>query len=760
MRPKPSTKQIRHRGDVLVVVLIFVVTVLVRAPGVDRYVMFDEARWLGRSANFYQALSARHWADTYQYVHPGVTVTWLGALAFFVFDHAYANEVDGQLGSTDGEGRSQPFEIRSVLIERGVDPLSMLVKLRLVLIVALAAVTALIFAALWKLVGLAVALVGTGLVMLDPFATGLNRMLHLDALAASLSFLALLQAMRYLTPNGKLSDLIVSGITAGLACLTRVSMLILIPVVGLFVLGSLILHSRQERAGRHIRPTTVFRDLAIWSGVLSLTCLLLWPALWVDPVGVVRDMLSGAEQLASAPHARQAVFDGEVTGADPGGRFYPMVWFWRTTPAVLLGILLAAATFFLPWRRPISQPEKWLVGGSLLWAIAYAAEISIAEKKLEHYLLPTILPLIVVAGWGWVRVSKMVPTATRALANSPWERRTAMSILILPIAMQGILFGHAYPYYLSSYNPIAGGAKAAQSVLSIECGGVDQVAQWLESNGRDGSTVIARDSDYAYLLPGHVLSLFQLPVQKRRDDFFTWVKADYFLLDLPSRNRQLVPPDLVALLDTHEPVKQVTIQGIDCMKLYDLRVVPLATKILVQEPLVTTWNDRFVVFGAEIPGEISGGTPAPVYIYLGRLPGATASDERTEIALSVTDRKGVEVSESRMNIPPPADGESVTRVEGTLVIPDDAKGPLDLDIALVDVGSGKVLSWKSTGQTRPVTVPAVIGRFDPDASATTFVADWKEPTAIEEALPDRAKKVDREQDHKRRGAETPESESN
>src|SRR5262245_42514254 len=51
-----------------------------RLNELDALVTPDEPLWIGRSANFYEALSSGHLADTYQFVHPGVPVMWLGAL--------------------------------------------------------------------------------------------------------------------------------------------------------------------------------------------------------------------------------------------------------------------------------------------------------------------------------------------------------------------------------------------------------------------------------------------------------------------------------------------------------------------------------------------------------------------------------------------------------------------------------------------------------------------------------------------------------
>ena len=113
-----------------------------------------------------------------------------------------------------------------------------------------------------------------------------------------------------------------------------------------------------------------------------------------------------------------------------------------------------------------------------------------------------------------------------------------------------------------------------------------------------------------------------------------------------------------------------------------------------------------------------------------------------------------EVFESRMKIPTTSDGERVTHVEGTLLIPDDAHAPLNLAIALVDAESGEILARRSTAQTRPVRVPAVVGRFLESSSKNIVAACWVEPTTVNEAPTDQPEKDSRKQARERRRAAT------
>ena len=56
--------------------LLFLAAWVPRVLGLDAFVTADEPGLLFRSANFYQALADRDFANTVQLEHPGVTVLW------------------------------------------------------------------------------------------------------------------------------------------------------------------------------------------------------------------------------------------------------------------------------------------------------------------------------------------------------------------------------------------------------------------------------------------------------------------------------------------------------------------------------------------------------------------------------------------------------------------------------------------------------------------------------------------------------------
>ena len=79
---------------------------------------------------------------------------------------------------------------------------------------------------------------------------------------------------------------------------------------------------RKLEWGR-IRPLIVV--LALWAGVTVLTFALLWPAMWVNPLGVLYEVIwSALFRYASAPRHEHFNYFMGVTGPDPGPLFYPV----------------------------------------------------------------------------------------------------------------------------------------------------------------------------------------------------------------------------------------------------------------------------------------------------------------------------------------------------------------------------------------------------------------------------------------------------
>jgi hypothetical protein len=179
--------------------------------------------------------------------------------------------------------------------------------------------------------------------------------LHLDGLLADLALLSLLAFLVHLEGRDK-AALVVSAVAAGLAWLTKSPGLFLIPLIVLLTLFDYLhLKSDWGEAGWRKPLLHYATILAAWGVIAALVFCLLWPAMWVDPLGSLLRVLTDAIGYAQAGHESAVFFNGKIypNGEIPDLSFYLISFLWRTTPVTLLGllampILLIRRSFFRP----------------------------------------------------------------------------------------------------------------------------------------------------------------------------------------------------------------------------------------------------------------------------------------------------------------------------------------------------------------------------------------------------------------------------
>ncbi|HID62777.1 MAG TPA: glycosyltransferase family 39 protein, partial [Anaerolineae bacterium] len=254
---------------------LFILALIPRALALDAFLTPDERRWLERSVKFLGALLYQDWAGTLRKGHPGVTTMWT----------AVAGLMSKYLSGAWSEGVSVS---RASLLEflQGV-PLDMvsldhLAAIRFPTALLTSAFVVALYFLVGKLLGRRVALLSAVLVALDPFYLAHSRLLHHDALVTTFMTLSLLSFLVYLQQIRSPAYLVVSGLSAGLAFLSKATSLFLVPFMGL-----LACMAYMEQGGSLFSPQS-WREgrcwlgrLLVWGLIASLTFVALWPAMWV-----------------------------------------------------------------------------------------------------------------------------------------------------------------------------------------------------------------------------------------------------------------------------------------------------------------------------------------------------------------------------------------------------------------------------------------------------------------------------------------------
>ena len=551
----------------LLLLLIVIAIGLPRGLTLDRFVTPDESKWLTRSANFFVALAQGDFANTYQQGHPGVTIMWAGTTGFLWRFPGYITERPGQ--------HKSPQKFKHFLEKRDYDdvPMLLLESSRVFIVLGNVIILTLAVLATVRLIGLIPALIGFLLIAFDPFSIGLSRLLHPDALLSALMLLSLLFFMNFLYKERHLYTLTLSALAAGLAWLTKSPAFFLIPFFGLLSLVE-IGHSWRLEGQSSLRAVWIaIWPFLAWVGIAALVFVLLWPAMWIDPIGSLQKVFGGAVTYAAEGHHAATFFDGQIYQAGSSDwRFYPVNYLWRTTPSILIGLVLAG--FAIIFRRRLSFPkeQQHAVFILILFAVLYTIFMTFGEKKFDRYLLPIFAPLALVAAVGWV---VMVRSALSWI-NTHWNlgskasnisKLGAAAFLTLIILIQLVESMQTFPYYLTYYNPLMGGSSKAHEVMMIGWGeGLDQAARYL--NAKPDAAMLRvqswyPDGPFSYIFDGKTLY----------DEGFTYnpeelKKADYYVLYYHQLQRMLPSEEFIQYFDQQVPEYIVYIDGLEYARIY------------------------------------------------------------------------------------------------------------------------------------------------------------------------------------------------
>jgi hypothetical protein len=193
-------------------------------------------------------------------------------------------------------------------------------------------------------------------------------------------------------------------------------------------------------------------------------------------------------------------------------------------------------------------------------------------KKFDRYLLPSFLPLDLLAGLGLV----MVVHWAREKINITAVKSLVLVLAALLIVLQVFAAFFTFPYYLSFYNPLMGGGKKAAEVMMVGWGeGLDQAARHLNMNWEPQDLKVLSyypDGCFSYFFNGETIH-----AAPEWDETLERVNSvDYVVLYIHQWQRQLPFSEMLDLFDDLTPVKVITINGIEYAQIYDMRGVTLS----------------------------------------------------------------------------------------------------------------------------------------------------------------------------------------
>jgi hypothetical protein len=443
-------------------ILIFILAYLPRAI----YPVSWPMQWYNRAVSFGDALLARDWAGTYQRYHPGVTTMWLSGIGLKLLGWQQGLSSEQLLGLAP----AKPGTLNDG-VTAGVIPLAF----------AIALCIALTYPLLSRIVGRKAALSGSCLLALNPFHIAYSKVLHVDALLATFMLVSALFLLNYLQ-RGRWFDLILSGVFAGLAFLTKSPGLFLIPYAGL-AMGTYALVRLESDSGPGAgtvgwlrRIGALMGVLAIWAAIAAVTFVVLWPAMWVEPLDALRQIGNRILFHVETAHRNPVFFNGQVTLDDPGLLFYLATIAWKTTLITLPSFCAALVFALLRFRR--SEPSR-VAGMLIAYVFFFTIQMGLSARKELPYLLPAFPALDVAAAVGLVQ-------GAEAIGRQRWWRKqdwVPMAFVALAVVLQAIVVLPRHPYYGTHYNVLLGGSRVARRILPLQDQGegLDLAARYLNT---------------------------------------------------------------------------------------------------------------------------------------------------------------------------------------------------------------------------------------------------------------------------------------
>jgi hypothetical protein len=625
------------KNEVSIVLILFLVAFIPRVMALNLFVTADERRWVERSVKFFVALLGGDWAGTLQKGHPGVTTMWSGTtglMAKYLF-HTLSEGLPVDVGSLLAFLERVPTDVIDI---------NYLAVMRLptVLLTSIAAVV--IYLLVKAFLGSQVALLSGALLALDPFYLAHSRLLHHDALVTTFMTLSVLSFIVYVGQRRSSGYLVFSGLAAGLAFLSKSTSVFLVFFSGLLTFAAYLVESQattEVRCKVALRWATRF---VIWILIAGGAFFLLWPALWVNPERAINQVVTKVAE--SGPFRGPALGGSHFLGQSWPGLFYPVTLLYRVTPLVLGCSAIAFYCFGKGFHLRLSQVipeflsrigapqhpgfgepgegEKWDWKRNLTWLLAYVLlfilVVSIGTKKADRYLLPVYPILDIVGALGLCLLMDRITSRLKAhlgMQDCPPEaglpalskvegpgikmgRGSSWGLgLALALAFQAGFSLPGYPYYLSYYNPLMGGARLASQIVPVGWGeGLDQAARYL--NLKEDAADLKVTSEFGEGFAPFFVGETQPWREKDDSDITPWYTTDYAVLYIGELQTNTPNEGTVKYFRSLEPQHTVRLNGIEYAWIYETPEYIPDEAVAAQQAKRVQFGDSILFLGYDL----------------------------------------------------------------------------------------------------------------------------------------------------------------
>jgi hypothetical protein len=229
----------------------------------------------------------------------------------------------------------------------------------------------------------------------------------------------------------------------------------------------------------------------------------------------------------------------------------------RASPITLAGVVLAVLAILLA-PRGVVPAGRSLTWSALTFALLFGLLMTFAAKNFDRYLLP-IFPLLgAIAGIGWAETISSL---------APRSRSVGVLGMIAVVSIHSGMALFTAPYYLTFFNPLAGGADRGARLIASGWGeGLDQVAAWLNAQPNPQRLRVGLPGEIYTTVLGSQTRAQVAPADAPEANAF-----DYLVVYV--RNRQLgeTSPAMDERYLPWQPAQVIRLHGIDYAWIYDTR---------------------------------------------------------------------------------------------------------------------------------------------------------------------------------------------